>query len=374
MSTQIHDEPLAVMQVLQTATSDLPKQMKHVVKPHGRINRNFMLAALIAGSVSVLLLWSSFNLFQGQAQKQTPRQPLATAPVQDVPLAAESAMLVSGGQSLQTLAPPTANKVTNAPTGLPQFMAPGWVGPNEGVQAPFQRLQNKAESSESVSAASNAQSTFSIGFRASANPTIHQMSAASSGEPAGEKRKSRPALSRALLGRLKLAEGTRIPMELVEPAATGEEAFTRARILTNVLDVNGQVAIPQNAIAYIPFASSEIAGGRVSLSQSETGFVMVNGQKLALEGSVRGADGRPGLPGKVKTSGNKNPFRHVLGAVANTVTGVVGMQSPVPLYGAEAAVMGSMSGMGTGEADYALRSTREVVVNAKTKFTFVFGL
>lgn len=168
-------------------------------------------------------------------------------------------------------------------------------------------------------------------------------------------------------GMLRLPRGTRINMELLEPAASGIETFVRVRVTRPVMNADGEAVIPVGTEGQLPFAAGEFYA-RLTLrtDKQAQGFLRVGNREVVLRGSIKGADNRAGIKGEVhEKKGQPNILGRGLRSAARVVAGSLGTVGSSAVYETEQAM-----GSGGGVASY----SREVVAPAGTTFTFVVGL
>lgn len=175
-----------------------------------------------------------------------------------------------------------------------------------------------------------------------------------------------------------LPRGLRIPLVLVEPAASGLSTMIRGRVAEDVKLPGGRI-ITRGSEAYLPVVAFSAPGtshkqGRIVFdAEAETsrqGFVYVGTEEVPLEGVILGDDRLPGLPGRrIKTSESESLFKRTGRALARTGSRIANRASSVRLYELENELLGR------GRND--LRGGRETyitVVEEGARFEFVVGL
>ena len=121
-----------------------------------------------------------------------------------------------------------------------------------------------------------------------------------------------------------LPAGTEIPMRLLRPAASGLASFVKVAVTSPVRDAAGRIVIPAGTEGRLPFAADEFHG-RLTLNTSRRGVLIVSGRAVTVEGSVLGADGRPGIRGEIKGGrGGPNLVTRGLRGAARMASGSLG--------------------------------------------------
>lgn len=170
----------------------------------------------------------------------------------------------------------------------------------------------------------------------------------------------------------KIAYGSRIQLELVDPVRSGVETNVQARTVTALRSSAGEVLIAAGAAFELTFQPEEI-NGRV-LAREIFRVMMANGQIMELKGNVKGADGFTGLTGKViKQSGGSNIGRKILGIgtrIGGTALGGLGGGGLIGTAGQEA--QSEMRNVGNNDSRISY-SDKIVEVRAGTRFLLVIG-
>lgn len=155
-------------------------------------------------------------------------------------------------------------------------------------------------------------------------------------------------------------------MRLLRPAASGLASFVKVAVTSPVRDAAGKVVIPAGTEGRLPFAADEFHG-RLTINTSRSGVLIVGGRAMAVEGSVLGADGRPGIRGEIKGGrGGPNLVTRGLRGAARMASGSLGA------LGGRVAIEAEhlMTERGGTVNSY----SREVVAKEGTAFTFVVGM
>ncbi len=354
--------------------------LRHKLKPHGRTNRNLALTVcIIVGAIVFLWAW--------YAQPQS-----ATGKRKDVAQATPTPRRSSIGIGSDRTGPPEVAPGNVPPLGgaYPQASPQGTpFGPSTApptysapplrpyvpseTAAPHAPVAERAIKEEDASPfAYQADSKFGAqlhegnpGAPVGAKPS--GLSQGVAGDPLPMTGKTEePEGDQDSTSNSPLPVGTEIAMRLLRPAASGLASFVKVVVTTPVRDAAGKIVIPAGTQGRLPFAADEFHG-RLTLNTSRSGVLVVGSRAIEVQGSVLGADGRPGIRGEIKGQrGGPNLVARGLRGAARMASGSMGALGGRVAIEAEQAM---------AERGGALNSySREVVAKEGTVFTFVVGM
>lgn len=198
-------------------------------------------------------------------------------------------------------------------------------------------------------------------------------SADDGGEPRGRAAVGESASSSAPPA---IPPGTRIPLELVDPVASGLSRIIRARVTKDIPLSDGRV-IARGSAVYLPVDESSGPGvdgkqGRIVYDATDEdkrqGRLFLGAVEIQIDGDIRGEDGFPGLPGRrVKTSGGEGWLKRAGRTVAGTASRSLRGSSPIRLQELEREIFGHSRSANTREQFI-------TIVEKGTRFEFVVGM
>jgi len=369
-------------------------RLRHAIKPGGRSNRHAGIAIAGVGAAGIFL-YMLYAAPSGTLSTDGRRQTTAAAQNTNTRLTG-TRILTSGAPADSTLGPPGA--MTNSASGAPQpspqpspFSAPLNYQPYSAVPPlPPQRHGSQQRVASSTGQAVNAfafdaNSSFATPLGGESSTLV--ATDGNRGVPPAETTRPFEEVAIApkandsteadtadglkvdaqMVRRLtRLPRGTRIRMSLTEPAASGIASFVRVRVVEAVKDEGGAVLIPAGTEGELPFAGGEYYS-RLALDKRQVGFLRIRGHEIPLHGSIKGADGRPGVRGEVKQQrSGPNIFGRAARSVARGIAGSLGGIGSSAVFEAEQAI--------NERGDSMMNDQREVVVRVGTEFVFVVGL